>query len=61
MPPTQRGRHHDHFAPPQRLDRSPVELVRSAFDALNRGDLDACTRLMTEDFATNIAGLPFRM
>ena len=43
------------------MTTTPVDLLRSAFTALNRGDLDACTRLMTEDFVINIAGMPFQM
>ena len=36
-----------------------IEVMRKAFDALNRGDLDACTALMTPDFIINIAGMPY--
>ncbi|MYX08600.1 DUF4440 domain-containing protein [Streptomyces sp. SID8375] len=44
-----------------RLDQAPIDLVRTAFAAFNSGDLDACTQLLTEDFAINIAGMPFQM
>ncbi|MCX4538189.1 nuclear transport factor 2 family protein (plasmid) [Streptomyces sp. NBC_00841] len=47
--------------PAPRPDQDPVALVRAAFAALNRHDLDACTRLMTEDFVIDIAGMPFQM
>ncbi|MGW3658814.1 nuclear transport factor 2 family protein [Streptomyces sp. NPDC005151] len=47
--------------PAPRPGQDPVALVRAAFAALNRHDLDACTRLVTEDFAINIAGMPFQM
>ncbi|MEU3602633.1 ester cyclase [Streptomyces sp. NPDC006798] len=46
---------------PARPGEDPVALIRAAFAALNRRDLDACTRMMTEDFGINIAGMPFRM
>ncbi|MFE4663542.1 ester cyclase [Streptomyces sp. NPDC056716] len=42
-------------------DRSAVDLLRAAFTAFNREDLDACVQLLTEDFAINIAGMPFQM
>ncbi|WP_405577653.1 ester cyclase [Streptomyces sp. NBC_01092] len=44
-----------------RLDQPALDLVRDAFAALNRHDIDRCTELMTEDFAINIAGMPFQM
>ncbi len=39
---------------------SNIALMQSAFAALNRGDLDACTALLTPDFAINVAGAPQR-
>ncbi|AZM49731.1 ester cyclase [Streptomyces sp. WAC 06738] len=41
--------------------RAAVELLRDAFAALNRKDLDAGTEMLTEDFVINIAGMPFQM
>lgn len=35
-----------------------TETLRQAFEALNRGDIEACTSLMTEDFIINIAEMP---
>ena len=35
-----------------------VELLRRSFDALNRGDLEACVELVAPDFIANIPGLP---
>ncbi|GIE77452.1 hypothetical protein Aph02nite_34020 [Actinoplanes philippinensis] len=35
-----------------------VTVVRTAFDKLQRGDLDACADHLTEDFIVNLPGLP---
>ncbi|WP_126976158.1 ester cyclase [Frigidibacter oleivorans] len=35
-----------------------IEILRAAFTALNRRDIDACTSLMTDDFIINIAEMP---
>ncbi|GAA2272532.1 hypothetical protein GCM10009853_027900 [Glycomyces scopariae] len=37
-----------------------VDLVRRAFDAFNESDLDATLAFLTEDFAINIAGMPYQ-
>ncbi len=37
-----------------------IDVMRSAFDALNRGEIEACTRLMKDDFIINIAGMPYQ-
>ena len=38
-----------------------IELMRNAFSAMNRKDLDACVRVLTPDFIINIAGTPYQM
>ena len=38
-----------------------VELMRSAFAALDRKDLDACVELLAHDFVINLAGVPHQM
>lgn len=38
-----------------------VDLIRRALSAFNAADLDQCMTLMTEDFAINLAGMPFQM
>jgi steroid delta-isomerase-like uncharacterized protein len=38
-----------------------VELMRNAFAALRRKDLDACVAFLTPDFAINLAGLPHQL
>lgn len=38
-----------------------IELMRTAFSALSRKDLDACVRFLTTDFIINIAGTPHQM
>ncbi|MGV3490713.1 MAG: ester cyclase [Devosia sp.] len=35
-----------------------IAVMRQAFAALGRGDVDACTALMTDDFIINIAEMP---
>jgi ketosteroid isomerase-like protein len=35
-----------------------IALVRSAFDALNEGDLDTCLAHLSPDFVINLAGVP---
>lgn len=40
---------------------SNLTLMRSAIEALNRRDFDACVALMTPDFAINLAGAPAQM
>ncbi|MEJ3748425.1 ester cyclase [Actinomycetes bacterium KLBMP 9797] len=35
-----------------------IALMREAFEILQRGDLDACAELLTEDFIINLPGLP---
>lgn len=37
-----------------------LAIMRAAFDALARKDLDACVALLTPDFRINIAGMPFQ-
>jgi len=39
------------------VDRN-LALLRTAFAALQRGDLEACAELLTEDFIVNLPGLP---
>lgn len=38
-----------------------IALMRSAFAALNRRDLDACVSLLEPDFVINLAGMPAAM
>jgi steroid delta-isomerase-like uncharacterized protein len=38
-----------------------MALVRAAFDALRRKDMDACTSFMTPDFLINLVGMPHQM
>ena len=38
-----------------------IEVVRDAFAALNAADLDQCMTFLAEDFAINLAGMPFQM
>lgn len=38
-----------------------IDLIRRAFSAFNAADLDRCVTLLTEDFAINLAGMPFQM
>jgi steroid delta-isomerase-like uncharacterized protein len=38
-----------------------IDLIRRALSAFNAADLDRCVTLMTEDFAINLAGMPFQM
>lgn len=38
-----------------------IEVVRDAFAALNAADLDRCVTFLAEDFAINLAGMPFQM
>ena len=35
-----------------------IAVMRTAFAALQRGDLDACIAFLTEDFIANLPGLP---
>jgi steroid delta-isomerase-like uncharacterized protein len=35
-----------------------IALVRSAFDALNEGDIDTCFAHLSPDFVINLAGVP---
>jgi predicted ester cyclase len=35
-----------------------IALVRSAFDALNEGDIDTCLAHLSPDFVINLAGVP---
>lgn len=37
-----------------------IDLMRTAFAALQRQDLDACVSLLTPDFAINLAGAPYQ-
>ena len=39
--------------------RANIELMRSAFAAMNRRDLDACVGLLTPNFIINLAGAPY--
>jgi steroid delta-isomerase-like uncharacterized protein len=38
-----------------------MTLMRAAFDALRRKDMDQCTSFMTPDFLINLAGMPYQM
>lgn len=38
-----------------------VELMRSAFEAINRESADTCAALLAPDFIINLAGLPHQM
>lgn len=40
--------------------QSNIELMRRAFSALERKDVDACVKLMPSDFTINIAGMPYQ-
>lgn len=40
--------------------QSNIELMRRAFSALGRKDVDACVKLMPSDFRINIAGMPYQ-
>ncbi|MFD9004779.1 ester cyclase [Streptomyces sp. NPDC059582] len=35
-----------------------MTLLRTAYQSLESGDLDACVQLLTEDFTANVPGLP---
>jgi steroid delta-isomerase-like uncharacterized protein len=35
-----------------------ISLMRAAFETLQRGDVEACAALLTEDFIANLPGLP---
>lgn len=35
-----------------------LTLLRTAYETLERGDLDACVEMLTEDFIANVPGLP---
>lgn len=37
-----------------------LDLLQTAFAALNRRDLNSCTALMTDDFIINIAEMPYQ-
>ena len=39
------------------LATANIDLVRRAFDAFNRGELETCTQLMVPDFIANIPGV----
>jgi steroid delta-isomerase-like uncharacterized protein len=45
---------------PDAQSEANIALMRRAFDALNRHDLDACVAMMTPDFAINLAEMPFQ-
>jgi steroid delta-isomerase-like uncharacterized protein len=38
-----------------------IDLIRCALAAFNAADLDRCVTFMSEDFAINLAGMPFQM
>ena len=40
--------------------QSNIELIRKAFSALGRKDVDAVVKLMPSDFIINIAGMPYQ-
>ena len=40
--------------------QSNIELIRKAFSALGRKDVDAVVKLMPSDFIINIAGMPIK-
>ena len=40
--------------------QSNIELVRTAFSALGRSDVDGVVKLMPPDFLINIAGMPYQ-
>jgi steroid delta-isomerase-like uncharacterized protein len=40
------------------LPTANIDLVRRAFEALNRGELEACVQLMVPDFVANLPGVP---
>lgn len=46
-------------APPS-SPQANIELVRTAFSALGRRDVDAVVKLMPSDFIINIAGMPYQ-
>jgi steroid delta-isomerase-like uncharacterized protein len=43
------------------IEQANVALVKSAFAAMRRRDLDACVALLTPDFAINLAGMPHQL
>src|SRR5688572_9901642 len=43
------------------LEENNAALMRNAFAALNREDIDACVKLITPDFIINLAGAPHQM
>ena len=42
-------------------EENNTALMRTAFAALNRKDIDACVKLLTSDFIINLAGVPHQM
>lgn len=44
---------------PQDQTNDDLELLQSAFAALNAGELDRCQELLTADFVINLFGVPF--
>ena len=40
------------------IETPGVELLKRSFDALNRGDLDACVEVLAPDFIANVPGAP---
>jgi steroid delta-isomerase-like uncharacterized protein len=46
---------------PTAQSQANIDLIRRALSAFNAADLDRCVTLLTEDFAINLAGMPFQM
>ena len=46
---------------PATQTQANIDLFRRALSAFNAADLDRCVTLLTEDFAINLAGMPFQM
>ena len=46
---------------PTTQEQANIDLIRRAFSAFNAADLDRCATLLSEDFAINLAGMPFQM
>lgn len=40
------------------LAMANIDLVRRAFDAFNRGEIETCAQLLVSDFVANIPGAP---
>ena len=46
---------------PKIQEQANIDLIRRALSAFNAADLERCMTFMAEDFAINLAGMPFQM